>query len=329
MAHNHDHKGHNHQGHNHTDHDHNHDEEHEDNNSGKAALSLAFWLNFLFSIIEVAGGIFTNSTAIIADAFHDFMDSLAIGIAILLEKISGKKRTHMFSYGYKRFSLLSALGMAIFLLIGAALMIVGAYISFIHGHEVNSVGMLWLAVLGIAINGFAFLRIKNGNGHGHSHAGHSHGNNHNSRGIMLHLLEDVLGWAAVLIGAIVIYFTGWNWIDGVLAIGIALYVGFNASKNLIATVKVLLQSVPENVEIKKLINELLQINGIEDVHDIHVWSLDGSYNVGSLHVVVNASTITNEHDILKTITILMRKHNIQHPTVQIETSIDGCELAYC
>ena len=256
------------------------------------------------------------------------MDAVAIGLAILLEKVSGKKRSAKFSYGYKRFSLLSALGLSIFLLAGSVTMIIAGYNSFFSEKEVHSVGMLGLAILGLAVNGFAFLKIKNGGGH--SHHGHSHGgHNHNSQSIMLHLLEDVLGWAAVLIGAVIIYFTGWNWIDGVLTIGIALYVGFNAVKNLIATVKVMLQSVPENVNIAQLTEELNQIEGVTNIHDIHIWSLDGSYNVGSVHAVTTDLVLKSELDIMKKIIQLMKKYNIQHPTVQIETNTNSCEFKTC
>jgi len=100
--------------------------QHEHSHPRQNGLSWAFWLNLIFSIIEVVGGIFTNSTAIIADAFHDFMDAIALGVAVSLEKISGKKRTSKFTYGYKRFSLLAALGMSIFLLAGAVVMTIGA-----------------------------------------------------------------------------------------------------------------------------------------------------------------------------------------------------------
>ncbi|MGO3707844.1 MAG: cation diffusion facilitator family transporter [Mesonia hippocampi] len=300
--------------------------------STKDGLSLAFWLNLFFSIIELIGGILTNSTAIIADAFHDFMDAGAIGLAIIMEKISGNKRTKTFSYGYKRFSLLSALILSIFLLVGSFTMITAAYNSFINPKEVHSLGMLWIAILGLAVNGFAFLRIKNGGEH--HHHGHSHGHNHshgehnnNSQSIMLHLLEDVLGWAAVLIGSIIIYFTGWNWIDGVLAIGIAIFIGYNATKNLINTVKVMLQAVPENVNINKLQDELQQINGVVNIHDVHVWTMDGSYNVGSLHAVINSNFA--EQDVMKNIIKLMQKFNIQHPTVQIETNKNKCEFLTC
>ncbi|RZK78057.1 MAG: cation transporter [Pedobacter sp.] len=305
-------------------HEHGHHHEHQQNtNSG---LSLAFWLNLSFSIIELVGGIITNSTAIIADAFHDFMDAVAIGIAVFLEKISGRTRTAKFSYGYKRFSLLAALGMSVFLLVGAVLMIISAVRSFINPETVNSVGMLWLAVLGIAINGFAFLRVKKGGGH---HHGHSHGHNHNSRAVMLHLLEDVLGWVAVLVGAAVMYFTGWYWIDGVLALGIAAFISYNAIRNLMDTMTVLLQSVPENVDIAALTTELGKLEGVESIHDLHVWSMDGSYNIGSLHAVLKADQLTMQDEVYRAIVKLTEKHHIQHPTIQFETAARNCSLTNC
>lgn len=304
---------------------HNNCDQHHNHKNG---LTLAFWLNLLFSIIELIGGILTNSTAIVADAFHDFMDAGAIGLAIVMEKIAGKKRSDKFSYGYKRFSLLSAISLSIFLLAGSITMLITAYNSFINPKEVYSFGMLWLALLGLAVNGFAFIKIKNG-GHGHHHHGHHHGHSHNSQSIMLHLLEDVLGWAAVLIGSVIIYFTGWNWIDGILTIGIALFIGINAIKSLIKTLKVMLQSVPEHININKFKVELQRIEGVVDIHDLHVWTMDGDYNIGSVHAVINDSNPTTKQDILNKIIKLMENFNIQHPTVQMETTNSNCKLLTC
>lgn len=297
---------------------------HDHHHSHKDGLTLAFWLNLIFSIIELVGGILINSTAIIADAFHDFTDAIAIGLAVLMEKLSNKKRTAKFSYGFKRFSLLSALCMSLFLLIGAVFMSISAYKSFINPEPINSSGMLWLAILGITINGFAFFKIKKSLEHSHSH-GHSH----SSKAVMLHLLEDALGWVAVLVGAVIIYFTNWYWIDSILTWGIALFIAYNATHNLISTMKVLLQAVPENINIEELSNELKQIDGVENIHDLHIWSLDGQYNVGSLHAVVNI-TDQNQADAISTaIYQLMNKHHIQHPTIQIESTVRNCMFVNC
>jgi cobalt-zinc-cadmium efflux system protein len=302
---------------------------HEHHHTNKNGLSLAFWLNAVFSVIEVVGGILTNSTAILADAFHDFTDAAAIGLAVILEKISGKKRTARFSYGFRRFSVLSAMAMSLFLLTGAIVMSINAIQSFINPSEVNSIGMLWLAILGIAINGLAFLRIKKSNtSHEHNHS-HGSSQNHNSKAIMLHLLEDVLGWVAVFIGAIVIYFTGWFWIDPLLAIAIAIFIGFNATRNLISVTRILLQSVPENVDIQRLSTDLQAIEGIDGIHDLHIWSLDGNYNICSLHMVVNNTNLHLRESIHLAVIGLMDKYNIQHPTLQLETTENGCRLATC
>ena len=304
-----------------------------------SALSLAFWLNLVFSVVELIGGILTNSTAIATDALHDFTDAIAIGLAVWLEKISVKKRTPNYSYGFKRFSMLSALGMSIFLVAGAVLMIFNAIQSFIHQEEIHSIGMFWLAVAGILVNGFAFLKIKNeGKKPAHNHANplqsqHQHQHvqktNYNNKAIMLHLLEDVLGWIAVLVGAAILHFTQWLWIDGALAIAIALFIIFNASRNFIDTMSVLLQSVPENVDIEELSGQLRQIEGVEDIHDLHVWSLDGSYTIGSLHVVIDETTKSHEKEIFDNVIRVMEKFQIDHPTIQIENKQDDCKLTNC
>ena len=305
---------------------------HDHHHSPQDGLTLAFWLNLLFSIVEVIGGIAINSTAIIANAFHDFTDAVAIGLTVLLEKQSNKTRTPKFSYGFKRFSLLSALSMSIFLLTGAIFMCISAYKSFINPEVINSKGMLWLAVLGITINGLAFLKIKKSSDDSHQHDHpheHGHSHSHNNKAVMLHLLEDVLGWTAVIIGAIIIHFTNWYWIDSVLTFAIALFIGYNATSNLISTMKVLLQAVPVNINIEKLSNELLQINGVENIHDLHIWSLDGRYNVGSLHAVVKTEDQNQKDAILSAIYQVMNKHKIQHPTIQIEGNTNSCKLVNC
>ena len=290
-------------------------------------LSLAFWVNLGFSIIELIGGLITNSTAIIADSFHDFLDAVAIGWAVLLEKYSKKKGTSHYTYGYRRFSLLSAVIMSVILIVGWVLMMISAIKSFFEPKVVNSIGMLFLAILGIAVNGFAFWRIKQWwNWHDHSHAGHSHSHDNNTKAVMLHLLEDVLGWVAVLIWSIVMYFTGRYWIDGVLTIGIACYILYNATRNLLSTASIFLQSAPEDVSIQNLNKDLLALTPIKDVHDIHVWSLDGSYTVGSLHIVVDKNlTKDQRNDILTT----MKNNHIDHPTIQIETTDGVCHGVKC
>jgi cobalt-zinc-cadmium efflux system protein len=292
-------------------------------------LNTAFWLNAGFTIIELAGGVFTNSTAILTDAVHDFGDTLAIGLGIWFEKISGRKRTETYSYGYKRFSLLSALILSVFLLGGSLVMLIESFSKLFEAQEVNSVGMLWLAVLGIAANGLAFLKIKNGHHHHHHHGSHDHDHSHNSKAIMLHLLEDILGWVAVLIGAIVIYFTKWYWIDPLLSILIAGFIISRAVPNLVNTLKIFLQSVPEHLNIPFIKEEIMKIKGISSLHDLHAWTLDGSYNVMTLHIVIEDAALTAQHHIQNEVESILLANKVHHPTLQLETVSEGCQFRNC
>lgn len=278
-------------------------------------LSLAFFLNLLFALIELIGGIITNSTAIIADAFHDFMDAISIGIAVYMDKYSYKPASEKFTYGYRRFSLLSAIIMSAILLIGAVFMVYNGLTSISKPKEVNSVGMFALAILGIIVNGFAFLKIKKGGTDAHHN--HNHTTDANSKAIMLHLLEDVLGWIAVLIGAIVMYFTNWFWIDNLLTILIALFISFNALKNLNSTFKILLQAVPSNILVQEIKTALENIPHVKSVEQLHVWSLDGSKTIAS--VTITISDLSYYNSTQSNIKQVFNSFNIQQLTVQLNT----------
>ncbi len=287
---------------------------HHHHSSGSNALTFAFFLNLGFSIIELVGGILTNSTAIVADAFHDFMDAMAIGVAVYFEKISKKKRTEQYSYGYKRFNLVSALGLSVVLLVGAAVMVYNAVLSFQSPKEIHSLGMLGLAILGVLVNGAAFFKLKNDNE-----------SNNNRKAVMLHILEDVLGWIAVLIGSIVIYFTNWNWIDGLLAIGIAGFISFNAVKNIIQTMKIMLQSVPESIDLEQLSTDIRSIDEVIDFHDLHIWTLDENYHVGSLHIQIPTDSKIKYAALYEKVQAVLSNYHIEHATIQVETLEDNCQ----
>lgn len=290
-------------------------------NKANKQLSLAFFLNLFFAVIELVGGILTNSTAIIADAFHDFMDAVAIGIAVYMDKFSKKPASSTFTYGYRRFALLSAIIMSAILLVGAAFMLYNGFIFINKPREVNSLGMLGLAVLGIAVNGFAFLRIKKGNEHEHHHA-HAHtSHDANSKAIMLHLLEDVLGWIAVLLGAIVMYFTNWYWIDSVLTIAIALFIAYNAIRNLYDTFSVLLQAVPKEIDLQKLTTELSQINYITKINDLKVWSMDGQQHIATLKIKVSTTHVEELILLKEQLYTLLNNYKVTDITLQIDNDI--------
>lgn len=241
-------------GHNHS-HDHNH-------NHSTGNITVAFWLNTGFALLELVGGFYTNSVAIMSDALHDFGDSLSLGLAYYLQKKSEKRKDHFYTYGYKRFSLLGAFITSIVLTIGSVFIISEAIQRFSNPQQPDTKGMLVLAVIGIAVNGAAMFRLKKGN-------------TLSEKAVSLHFLEDVLGWVAVLVGAIVMSFVEVPILDPILSIGIALFILFNVYKNIRSVLKIILQAVPENVseiELKKQIDDFTEIS---EIHDIHSWSMDG------------------------------------------------------
>jgi len=280
-----------------------------------SGLGVAFFLNLLFSIIEFIGGYLTQSSAIIADAFHDLMDALAIGFAVLLEKFAKKPANDKFTMGFKRFSLLSAIILSLILLIGSVSMIYYSITNFSNTKEVNSIGMFGLAVLGISVNVFGYWKIKSQKSDKHNHSSHSHHHNSaNEKAVMLHLLEDVLGWLAVLIGAVIIYFTQWHWIDNILTLFIAIFIGYNAINNLWHTFKILLQIAPDEIDTKAIKNKILAVNHVVSIDKLYVWSLDGSDHVASLIITINNSV--NSRVIIENISNIFKESNIEDITIQ-------------
>ncbi len=278
---------------------------HHHNHTG-SNIKVAFFLNLSFSIIEIIGGFLTNSVAILSDALHDFGDSISLALAWYFEKVSKKKRDQKYSYGYRRFSLLGALVNSMILLLGSFFIISESIQRLIYPEQPNAKGMLLLAIIGIVINGLAVLRLKKG---------HSL----NERAVRLHLMEDVLGWFAVLIGSIAMIFVNLPILDPVLSLGIACYILFNIYRNLRDTLRVILQRVPEDIDTTNLEEQLKTIKGIESIHDLHLWSMDGMYSILSVHVVIsNYSEEKNVIHIKNQIREKLKAMNIQHSTLEIE-----------
>ena len=281
-------------------------------------LKIAFFLNLGFTLIEFVGGFFTNSMAIMSDAVHDLGDTVAIGSAIFLEKYSEKKRDKTFSYGYKRFSPLSALINSIVLLTGSILIVYETVPRLFHPEKVEAQGMLLLAILGLVVNGAAVLRLQKGE------------NSLNQKAVMLHLMEDVLGWIAVLVASILMLFWEIPLLDPLLSLGIAAFISWNAVKNLRALLKIFLQAVPENINLKQITEKILEISSVKDLHDLHAWTMDGSYTILTMHVVVENQTGLKEiQSIKEEVKHLLYHEDIHHCTIEIETEGENCGLEDC
>lgn len=291
---------------------HNHTHNHATKN-----ITVAFFLNLIFAIIELIGGIFTNSIAILSDALHDFGDSISLGVAWYLQRISERKRDNYYSYGYKRFSLLGAIFISAVLLIGSVFIIIECAGRLMHPQQPDATGMFWLAILGIIVNGFAALRLKKGE-------------SLNERAVSLHLIEDVLGWIAVLIVSIVMMFLKIPILDPLLSIGISIWVLTNVYKNLRETFRILLQEAPQNVDLPTLQVAILRITGVQSLHDIHLWTLDGEKHIMTLHIVTEDNiTLENLQWIKNNVRNLCTDHGITHATIELETASEKCCLDDC
>lgn len=297
-------------------HDHHHEGHHHHHHAGDN-IKVAFFLNFGFTILELIGGVLTNSMAILSDALHDLGDSLSLGLAWYFEKLAKKGSDQHFSYGYKRFSLLGAVINSVILLVGSFIILSEAIPRLWSPEEVNAPGMIGFALLGILVNGAAVLRLK-------------HGTSINERVVRLHLMEDVLGWVAVLIGGIILFFFDVPIIDPLLSVAITLYVLYNVYKNLRQSMKILLQGTPTNIDMEAVKNKLEQLPDVYSAHHLHIWTMDGTYNILTLHAVINHNkTLQQTENIKQQIKAAMADMNVHHVTVEFETSGQECSQPDC
>jgi cobalt-zinc-cadmium efflux system protein len=271
-------------------------------------IRTAFFLNLAFTLLEIAGGIWTNSMAVLSDALHDLGDSVALGLTWHFAQISKQSGDEVFTFGYRRFSLLGALVMSI-VLFGGGLVVLFESIPRIVSPEVtNARGMLALAVVGVLVNGIAALRM---------HGGRSIG----ERIVTWHFLEDVLGWVAVLIASVVMWLRDVPILDPVLSIAITAYVLWNVGRRLRETLTILLQGVPADVDLERIEGTIRRTPGVCDVHHTHIWSQDGEHHVLTAHVVVDdADSYEDVLAIRRRIKEKLRGLGIRHATIEVEAS---------
>ena len=291
-------------------HRHHHNQNH--SHSESANIALAFWLNLAFAIIEFIGGMLTNSVAIIADAMHDLGDSLAIGFAWIASKIATKQPTAHYSYGFRRWSLLSALLSGVILLAGSGWVLSEALPRLWQPELPHTGGMLLLALLGIAVNGIAVWRLRRGK-------------TQNEKVLSWHLLEDVLGWVALLIGAVLMHFTGWAWLDPALSIGFTLFILLNVVRALRQTLALFLQVTPNPAMLQQINSQVGALDFVKSMHHVHLWSLDGEQHVLTMHIeIATPATMAEQIEYKQRIARMLAPYQLSHTTVEFELSGEVC-----
>jgi len=284
-------------------------------NQSEKNIKLAFLLNLVFAIAELFGGYFTNSIAIFSDALHDLGDSVTLFVAWRLEKISGRKEDQKFSYGYKRFSLLAALFSALVLIGGSFFVISKAVERLRNPQPLNAPGMLLFSLLGILINGYAAFRM-----HGER--------NLNSKLISWHMIEDLLGWAAVLVVSIVLMFFDVPILDPLLSIIVTAFIIINVLKNLRQTLTLFLQGVPDLIDVDLFEKKILEMAMVEGIHHTHVWSLDGENNVLTTHIVLCPGAKKEQIRAVKKLAgEFAQKAGVSHSTIEFEYLEEDCSMS--
>ncbi len=275
-------------------------------------ILAAFLLNLLFSVFEFAGGIVTGSVAIVSDAVHDIGDAASIGIAYFLEKKSKKQPDDTYTYGYGRYSVIGSVITTLILLVGSCLVVYNAVHRIINPTQIHYDGMILFAVVGVVVNFCAAFFTREGD-------------SLNQKAVNLHMLEDVLGWAVVLVGAVVMRFTDLAIIDPILSIGVAVFIFVNAVKNLKEAIDLFLEKTPHGIVVAEIRAHIMEIEGVRDVHHIHLWSMDGYHNYATMHIVTNSEP----HAIKDAIREELREHGVGHATLELEREGEHCYEQHC
>ncbi len=273
-------------------------------------LLIAFSITGLMTIVEVVGGVLSNSIALISDAAHMLTDTLALGLSILALHLARRPANERKTYGYFRAEILSAMANGIILILISAYIFYEVYQRFNDPPEVRGGLMLIVAVIGLLANiiGISILRSA------------SHGSL-NVRGAYLHMWGDTLSSAGVIIGGIVILVAGWHYADPLVSILIGLLIIKGAAGLIWESGNILLEGVPSNIDIGDVIDTILDVQGVNAVHDLHLWTITSGIHAMSCHIVLDDRMISQGSDIVGEISSLVkRRYNIEHSTLQLECS---------
>jgi len=297
-------------------------EEHQHHNHGNLKgknLFISVALNLGITISQVIGGILSGSMALLSDALHNFSDVLSLLITYIAYKLSSKKNTVKHTFGYQRGEILAAFVNSVTLLIIAAFLGYEAVNRIIHPHTIDSVVVIWLAVASIVVNGSSVLLI-------HSGAKDSI----NIKSAYLHLFTDMITSVAVLIGGLVMKYAGLYWIDGLITLLIAIYLIYSGWKLFIESINVIMLFSPENIDVKELARKIEAIDGIKNLHHLHLWLLtDNKVNMEAHIDLTKNQPVSVFESQLAEIKKIAKDMGIDHVTIQPEfTNQDDKQLIH-
>ena len=272
-------------------------------------LVYSILLNLIITIAQIVGGIISGSLALISDALHNFSDVLSLGFSLFAHKLSRKKASINHTFGYKRAELIAAFINAITLVIVALILTYGAIERLFNPHPIQSGLVIWLALLGILVNGFSVLLLQKDAEH-----------NINMKSAYLHLLTDMMASVAVLIGGLLMKFYGWFWVDSVMTILIAAYLIYVGVDLIKSATKMLMLFTPDFIDIKEIVREVHKIQGVNKLHHIHIWHLNDEELHLEAHLDCTDDIKMSEFNLLleKVENVLFEQFHINHINIQPE-----------
>ena len=272
-------------------------------------LGISILLNLVITIAQIVGGIISGSLALISDALHNFSDVLSLVFSLIAHKLSRRKASIDQTFGYKRAELIAAFINAITLVIVALFLVYEASTRLFHPEPIKSGLVIWLAILGIIVNGGSVLLLKKDSEH-----------NLNMRSAYLHLLTDMMASVAVLVGGLLMKFYGWFWVDSVMTLLIAFYLIYVSYDLIKSATKMLMLFTPDFIDIKELVREVHKIKGVNKLHHIHVWHLNDEELHLEAHLDCSEDIKMSEFNELlnKVEVVLFEKFNINHINIQPE-----------
>ncbi|WP_447891278.1 cation diffusion facilitator family transporter [Pseudomonas hormoni] len=272
-------------------------------------LWIALALTTSFMIAEVIGAFITGSLALLSDAAHMLTDSTALAISLVAIQIAKRAADKKRTFGYARFEILAAAFNAILLFMVAVYILYEAYQRFKTPTEIQSTGMLIVAVIGLVVNLVSMRLLMSASDE-----------SLNVKGAYLEVWSDMLGSIGVIGAALIIRFTGWTWVDSIVAAAIGLWVLPRTWVLLKESMNILLQGVPDGIDIAEVESTIRAVEGIEDIHDLHLWALTSGKNVMSAHLVVQHPSRPDQEILAEVTRLMSEKFHISHTTLQLENS---------
>ncbi len=276
-------------------------------------MGLSLVITLLFVLIEAAAGYYANSLALLSDAGHNITDVIALGLSWYALWLGAKPSSPQRTYGYHRAGILAALANSVTLSVISVWIFYEAYQRLVSPPEVSSILLTVVGLAAVVVNLLTALLIHQGSDH-----------DLNLHSAFVHLMGDVLSSIGATLAGVVIFFTGWSWLDALVSILIGGLILWNAWLILKESLDILLESTPRDINVKQMVSDLLRVQGVQGVHDLHIWSINKAMRNLSAHIVTNDITIRDGAQIQNELNkVLLQRYHITHATLQLEC--EGCQ----